>query len=265
MKILFSTGCLFYLPLKEIFLLAGEAGFDGCDLVIDSHFVNPRCADHLSECVDILPVHSVHAPFIKMRSWGTKAEALSRSIEIGRSVSASVVNFHPPSWYSMELQFLQWFKKVTDFQKELSCEGLDLAIENMPLAGKRVMLASYILNDFRDLINFGLERNLFFTFDTTHLGTFGDDLVTAFLSFYRTGRLRNIHLSDYGGSRSHLFLGSGELPMVKLLNTMRRLGYDGMVTLEVAPSELPKATPWLVKMMRYQLSLVRLHLGGDTK
>ncbi len=262
MKVLFSTGCLFYLPLKEIFHLAGEAGFDGCDLVIDSHFANPRSLDLLSECSDLLPVHSVHAPFMKMRSWGTKAEMLSKSIEIAKGVKASVVNFHPPSWYSMELKFLQWFKKVKDFQRELSCEGLDLAIENMPLAGKRVMLASYILNDFKDLIDFGLERNLYFTFDTTHLGTFGDDVVAAFLAFHRTGRLRNIHLSDYGASRSHLFLGSGELPIVKLLNTMRRLEYDGMVTLEVAPNELPKATPWLLKMMRYQLSLVRLHLGG---
>jgi hypothetical protein len=42
---------------------------------------------------------------------------------------------------------------------------------------------------------------------------------------------------------------------------MRRLQYNGLVTLEVSPHELPKSTVWLTKMMRYQLSLLKLHLG----
>jgi sugar phosphate isomerase/epimerase len=263
MNILFSTGCLFYLPLRDVFELAAEAGFDGCDLVIDGRFDDTRYIDEAMACAGILPVYSLHAPFAKLRSWGTKPEALLRTLDIARNLGAKVVNFHPPSWYSMELHFLKWFKKVKDFQKELGCGDLCLAIENMPLSGKRVMLASYMLNDIKDLVTFGEERNLYFTFDTTHLGTFGGDVVAAFLAFLRTGRLKNIHLSDYGRSESHLFLGRGSLPIVKLLNTMRRLNYDEAVTLEISPNELPKAPVWLRKIMFYQQSLLRLHLRGE--
>lgn len=261
MKVLFSTGCLYYLPVREVFTIAGKAGFEGCDLVIDGRYASERYVDDVRACLDILPVYSVHAPFMKMRSWGTTRDVLARTLDIAASLGARVVNFHPPSWYSMEMNFYKWFKKVMDFQQEFGCTTCCLAVENMPLLGNRLMLAPYVLNSYQDLIGFGLERNLYFTFDTTHLGTFGGDVVAAFLKFFSTNRLKNVHISDYGDFKSHLFLGRGELPMAKLLNTMRRLGYEGFVTLELSPEELPRTREWLVKMLSYQASFLKLHLG----
>ncbi|HBA55788.1 sugar phosphate isomerase/epimerase family protein [Syntrophorhabdus aromaticivorans] len=260
MKVLFSTGCLFYLPMRDIFLLAKEAGFDGCELVIDGRFNDSRHIDVMLECLDILPVYSIHAPFMKMHAWGNEAYSLMRSVEIAKLVGTKLVGFHPPNWFSMEIAFFQWFRKVQDFQKKLGGEGVVVAIENMPRIGKRLMLAPYVLNDFEDLIEFGVKRNLFFTFDTTHLATFGGDIIVAFLSFLKTSRLKNIHLSDYSDYRSHLFPGNGELPVVKLLNTAARLGYDGMVTLEVSPYELPRTRECLKRMLRYQVAFLNIHL-----
>jgi sugar phosphate isomerase/epimerase len=263
MKILFSTGSLFHLPLKEIFSIAGSAGFEGCDLVIDGRFNDDRSVDTVLQCLDILPVYSVHAPFMKIRTWGQTYDALARTLDIARKVGAQVVNFHPPSWYGMEMKFFKWFKKVDDFQKEFGRAGIPLAIENMPRVGGRLMLAPYVLNNYEDLIAFGLERNLYFTFDTTHVATFGGDVVAAFLKFFGTTRLKNIHVSDYRDFKSHLFLGRGELPLVRLLNTARRLGYQEFVTLELAPHELPKTREWLIRMLAYQASFLKLHLGRD--
>jgi len=262
MKVLFSTGSLFYLPTKDIFYLSRETGFDGCELVIDRRFNDMRYVDEVIECLSVLPVCSIHAPYHRMKSWGTVAEALVRTIEIAKSMGVEVVNFHPPSWYSMELRFFNWFRKIRDFQKDFGCENVFLAIENMPLIGKRLMLAPYVLNDFEDMIRFGMERNLYFTFDTTHLGTFGKDVIGGFFKFLQTGRLKNIHLSDYENTKSHLFLGRGELPIVKLLNTARRLGYGGMITIELSPHELPRTREWLVRMMSYQRNFVKLHTGN---
>ena len=261
MKILFSTGCLYYLPIKDIFNLAGEAGFDGCDLVINTHFNKKDYIDTVKECLQILPAYSTHAPFMKMVSWGNKINALMQTLEIARQLHIEVVNFHPPSWFHMELQFFKWFNKIKDFQKELDCENMALTIENMPLSGKRLMLAPYVLNNYMDLVEFGIKKNLYFTFDTTHCATFGIDVIAAFLTVFKTGRLKNVHISDYGNSRSHLLLGSGELPVVKLLSTMMRLGYDGMITLEISPGELPRAREWLVKAMKYQLAFLKMNLG----
>jgi sugar phosphate isomerase/epimerase len=243
-----------------VFLIAQEAGFDGCELVVDRRFNDSRSIDTAVECRAILPIHSIHAPFMKMNAWGNQVFSLQRSVEIAKILSTEIVNFHPPNWFSMELAFFRWFRKVRDFQEKLGGDGVILTIENMPRIGKRLLLAPYILNDFEVLIEFGLRRNLFFTFDTTHLATFGNDVISAFLAFFRTKRLKNIHISDFGDQESHLFLGCGELPVVKLLNTIGRLGYDETITLEVSPHELPRTREWLVKMLRYQVAFMKMHL-----
>lgn len=261
MKILFSTGGLFYLPLEEVFQLAGDAGFDGCDLVITPEFGNAGFLDVVFACSEILPILSIHAPYRKMPAWGTEAEVLVRTVELAKRVGARVVNFHPPSWYLLEINFYKWFQKVQDFQKAFGCDEVFLAVENMPLMGKRLMLAPYVLSDYKDMMEFGVERNLYFTFDTTHYATFGKDVVVAFLNYLKSGRLKNIHLSDFGDFRQHRFLGRGELPVVKLLNTVRRTGYDEMVTLEISPYELPRTREWLTKLMRHQAAFMKLHLG----
>lgn len=262
MKYIFSTGCLYHLPIEEIFILASEGGFDGCELVIDQRFMSDGYLERVQECIEILPVHTIHAPFLKMKKWGTKINELKRTIDIARVLGASVVNFHPPAWLTLEISFSKWLHSIQDFQKELDCADIALTIENMPRAGRHLMLASYILNDINDLIAFGIEHNLYFTFDTTHLATFGTDIVASFIKILRTGRLRNIHLSDYGEHESHLFLGRGELPVVKFLNTVRRLEYGGMITFEVSPGELPKTRKWLVKFIEYQLKFLKLHTGA---
>jgi sugar phosphate isomerase/epimerase len=262
MKILFSSGTLYRWPLKEIFLLAREAGFDGCDLVINSSLDGPRFKETIEEALAILPAYSLHVPVTKLRLWGTPVRALIRCVETARELGIQVVNFHPPSWFHHELSFYRWFRKVDDFQKELDCGDVFVAIENMPLIGKRLKLAPYVLNDYKDLIEFGIARNLYFTFDITHARTFLCDTVVSFLGFYKTERLKNVHLSD-STSESHLFPGTGTQPIARLLNTMRKVGYDGMVTLEVAPQELPVTREWLLRVLRYAASFMRLHLSTD--
>lgn len=262
MKYIFSTGCLYHLPIEEIFVLARDGGFDGCELVIDQHFMSDGYLDRVQACLEVLPVYTIHAPFLKMAKWETKVKELKRSIDIARVLGARVVNFHPPAWLTLEISFARWLSSVHDFQKELDCADIALTIENMPRAGRRLMLASYILNDIDDLIAFGIEHNLYFTFDTTHLATFGTDIVASFIKILKTDRLRNIHLSDSGDHESHLFLGRGELPVARFLNTVRRLGYDGMLTFEVSPRELPKTRQWLVRLIEYQLQLIKLHTGA---
>lgn len=265
MKILFSTGCLFYLPIRNIFELAAEAGFDGCELVINTHFNQKGYIDVVKECVEILPAFTIHAPFMKMVNWGSKINCIYHTVEIAKQLNTKVVNFHPPSWFQVELQFLKWFNSIQDFQKIPSNGDIIITIENMPLSGARLMLAPYVLNDYKDLLEFGIKKNLYFTFDTTHFATFGGDVIAAFLNVFKTGRLKNMHISDYGNTKSHLFLGSGELPIVKLLSTMMRLGYDEMITLEVSPGELPRTREWLLKAMKYQLAFLKMHLGAENR
>jgi len=261
MKILFSTGSLSHLPIKDVFTLAGKAGFDGCDLVIDKKFNDPQFKESVIRCLDILPVHSLHAPYERIEAWGTEVQALFRAMELAREVNAQVVTFHPPSWLAREISYYRWFRKVKDFQEELRCGSVSLSIENMPLI--KLILPPYFYNHFKKLIRFGRERNLYFTFDITHLGTYSCDIVSAFLIYSDTKRLKNVHVSDYSlwREKSHLGLGRGELPIVRLLNTMRKLGYDQFITLEISPHEMPRTTEWLLQVMSYASSFLKLHSG----
>jgi sugar phosphate isomerase/epimerase len=263
MKILFSTGCLFHLPLEETFRLAADAGFDGCDLVVNRDFNDPRYEETIEKALSTLPIHALHAPFMKVDAWGTHVQALMRCIDLAKRFGISTVNFHPPSWFHMEMKFFKWFRQISDFQKELACEGIFLTIENMPLSGRRLKLAPYVLNRYEDLIEFGSKKNLYFTFDTTHLATFDTDVVSAFLRFFKTGRLKNIHLSDALAPDQHLFFGRGDLPLARLLNTVKVLGYDELVTVELGSGELPRTREWLTRVLSYACSFVRLHLCED--
>lgn len=117
MKVLFSTGCLYYLPLKEIFSLAKEAGFDGCELLIDRQVNRPDYLDIVKECCEILPVYSIHAPFLKIDAWGSKTNAIVETIKITQVINASIINFHPPSWLSVELIFSDGLKGWKIFRR----------------------------------------------------------------------------------------------------------------------------------------------------
>jgi sugar phosphate isomerase/epimerase len=102
----------------------------------------------------------------------------------------------------------------------------------------------------------------YFTYDITHISTYGYDIIPVFLRYLKTGRLRNVHLSDYStwNEKSHLGIGRGELPVVRLLNTMRRMGFDEKVTLEMQPQELPRKTEWLQRVLTYAADYLKLHL-----
>jgi sugar phosphate isomerase/epimerase len=260
-KILFSTGSVTHLPIESVFELVREAGFDGCDLVIGREFNDPKYRQRVTDCLKILPICSMHSPYMRVDAFGDQAQSVQRSIEFAKELGSQVVTFHPPSWYDREFTFLRWFRQVKDFQRELQCDRVALALENMPM--RRLIIPTYALNSFRSLIKFGMARNLYFTYDITHMGSCGHDVIDAFLLYMRTGRLRNVHVSDYSlwREQSHLGIGRGELPIGRLLNTMKRLNYDSCVTLELAPNELPRTKEWLSKVITYVCSYLRLQLG----
>jgi sugar phosphate isomerase/epimerase len=117
MEVLCSTGSLSRLPIREVFLVAKEAGFDGCELVVGKNFNRDGYKDEVLECLNILPIHSLHAPYVHIAKWGDEKQALARCIELAREIGAKVVTFHPPSWWTREFKFYKWFKKMQNFQE----------------------------------------------------------------------------------------------------------------------------------------------------
>ncbi|RII26370.1 MAG: sugar phosphate isomerase/epimerase [Geobacter sp.] len=256
MRISLSSGTLFTYPLRKVFEIARDVGFDGLELIVNQDFqkVNPRSV--IRELSPILPVLSIHAPFMPLDGWGGPIDSVKRSVEIAADCGVPLVNFHPASWLGFELKYWRWMYRILDYQKEVGAEGVTLTLENMPWVG-RFKINQYILSHSGKMNDFLEERNLYMTFDCTHMGSGKTNFINDFYLFYNAGRIRNIHFSDYGHGREHLLPGHGILPLTRFLNHLRNTGYHETLTLELSPHEFPHDEQIMVESLKEILMYLR--------
>jgi sugar phosphate isomerase/epimerase len=261
MKILLSSGSLYTLPLAKAFHIASETGYDGMEVIISESFEQDEGYRLLRNLKEILPVYVLHAPFHVVPGWGDRIRALRKTVELARRISVPMVSFHPPKWLALEITFWRWMYTIGDFQGELGVGEVAIAMENMPYGGRLLRFNPYILRRTRDLVRFIESRNLYFTFDCTHMGTAQADFEGNFLRLYRTKRVKNIHFSDYRNQEEHLLPGRGTLPLASLLEYLKESRYDEMITLEIIPQELPEGEEAIKKALREAALRIRSELA----
>ncbi|MEI6306083.1 MAG: sugar phosphate isomerase/epimerase family protein [Deltaproteobacteria bacterium] len=257
MLISLSTGTLYTMPLRRVMEMAAEAGFDGVELIINQDFQKVNPVKLLSSLQGITTIHSIHAPFMPLDGWGGPVDSLKHSIKLAAECGIPLVNFHPPSWMGFEIGFWRWLYSIRDFQKELGLDGkIVVTIENMPWVGK-MNVNPHILSNTQRMIDFIKEHNLFMTFDCTHMGSGKTNFIHDFYLCYDSGRIRNIHFSDYGHGREHLMPGHGILPLTRFLNHLRNTDYKDTVTLELSPGEFPKGERYIFESLLDVLAFLR--------
>jgi sugar phosphate isomerase/epimerase len=239
MKLILSAGSLYTLPAPKVFELAREVGFDGMEVIINHDFSAVNHLKYLRALQAILPVHSLHAPFFDIDGWGDKVDQLRICCDLALEADVPLINFHPPSWLSLELKFWRWLKRVGDFQADLGQNRVLVSIENMPCMPKS-KLNPYLLATPEKMIPFLREHNLYLTFDTAHCGSMHTNFINDFYQYYGSGMMRNIHFSDYANGQEHLMPGHGALPLTRFLNHLRETGYDHSLVLELSPYEFPE-------------------------
>lgn len=263
MRISVSSGTLFTFPLQKALEMAREAGFDGVELVINQEFQKVNARRLVQELSGIIPIFSIHAPFMPLDGWGTPVDSLKRCVEIAAECGIGLVNFHPPSWMGLEFGYWRWLYRIQDFQKEIGGNRVALTLENMPWTGK-YRINGYILSESQKMIEFLTEKNLYLTFDCTHMGSGRANFINDFYLFYKSGRIRNIHFSDYGHGRQHLLPGHGILPLTRFLNHLRNTSYNDILTLELSPHEFPKGEQIIVQSLKEILAYLRSETAKAT-
>lgn len=238
MKLVLSAGSLYTLPLETVFELARDTGFDGMEVIINHDFQFQDNVALLRKLQQILPICSLHAPFLELDGWGDKIYQLRRTCKLALDTGVPLINFHPPCWLVGEFKFWLWFNRIADFQRELGDNQLLITVENMPASGPFGVNPNILAKTGR-MIDFMQEHNLFLTFDTAHMGSSKADFLHDFHLFYDSGKMRNIHFSDYGYGREHLLPGHGVLPLTRFLNHLRETRYNDTLTLELSPHEFP--------------------------
>ncbi len=259
-----STGTLFTLPLQRVFELAAESGFDGVELIINQDFQRVNVVRLIASLQEIITIHSIHSPFMELDGWGGPIDSLKRSVEVAATCNIPLVNFHPPSWMGGEIGFWRWLYSIDDFQKTIGLNGaVEITLENMPWVGKWKINPN-ILSNTQEMVDFIKKHNLFMTFDCTHMGSGKTNFINDFFLCYDSGKIRNIHFSDYGHNREHLMPGHGNLPLTRFLNHLRNTEYQSTVTLELDPSEFPKGEHNILESLREILDYLRAETSPQT-
>lgn len=238
MKLILSAGTLYTLPMPRVFEMARETGFDGMEVIVNQDFQYGRNAELLKELTSIMPVYSLHAPFMILDNWGNKIDQLRKTADLALETGIPLVTFHPPSWLALEWKFMKFLQSIDDFQEQVGQNRVTITIENMPCTGPFKM-NTYLINQTQGMIEFMQRHNLFLTFDTAHMGASKANFLIDFHHFYDSGMMRHIHFSDYANGREHLLPGHGYLPLTRFLNHLRETDYDHSLTLELSPHEFP--------------------------
>ena len=259
-----STGSLFTLPLQRACEMAAETGFDGVELIINQDFQRVNAARLISSLQQITTIHSIHAPFMELDGWGGPIDSLKRSVMLASECNIPLVNFHPPSWMGCEIGFWRWLYSIDDYQRAIGLDNrVTITIENMPWVGKWKINPN-ILSNTQQMVDFIRRHNLFMTFDCTHMGSGKTNFINDFFLCYDSGRIRNIHFSDYGHNREHLLPGHGILPLTRFLNHLRTTEYQSTVTLELDPKEFPKGEHNILENLKEILAYLRSETSPQT-
>lgn len=262
MKITLSSGTLFTYPLRKVFDIASRLDFDGIELIINQEFLRENTLKLIAELQAKVPILSIHAPFMPLDGWGNQIDSLHLCVDIAEKSGIPLVNFHPPSWMGFEIGFWRWIYKIRDFQEEVGKGKTIVTMENMPWVGQ-FKINPHLFSDMGKMIDFANSRNLFLTFDCTHMGSGKANFINDFYRCYNSGRIRNIHFSDYGHGKEHLIPGHGMLPLTRFLNHLRNTDYNDTVTLELSPHEFPADEGIITESLAEILEFLRSETRKD--
>ena len=274
-KIALSTGSLHSYGIARVLELAAKAGFDAIELMVDNRWDSrqPAYVQRISREAG-LHVVAVHSPFMPWVS-GWPYDPLGRlreSVALARAVGADVVVAHLPLrirgakveffGFQTRPQLVPIFlPNQGDYRRFLlnglaqfeADEGVRIGIENMPVKhwlGCRVDI--HALNSPEKL-----SALPHLTLDTTHIGTWGMDLLAVYAQLKE--RIIHVHLSNFDG-REHRLPENGHLPLGQLLEQLAQDGYQGAVSLEFCPEALQAENEaQVLEHLRRSLGFCREH------
>ncbi len=273
MSISLSTASLYLYPLRQIFALAKELGFEGLELVLSPEILI-RGSDYVQRLSAEyeLPIFTLHPPMIAIPRWKHHHKLLPWMTSLAREFDCRLIVIHAPKALTLaEGLGQQYLQAVQACVKELSSASPRLSVENQAIFQSTDR--RYALSTPGNLHAFADEHDLILTLDTAHAASFPYDLLEAYQTF--GSRLGNIHLSDFRSARAvppwfnmqsyfkhHQIPGDGDLPLQELLLHLTADSYAGLLTLEISPFALEVWSPSRVKgnLIRC-LDFMHHHLG----
>lgn len=174
--------------------------------------------------------------------WKRAQNDLHRGIELFTEVSSPLVSIHPPffkstNWHDDNLmsQAKTRFLKITEEEVDFAhYNGVKIALESF-------CYSPFILADMQDFMQF-ISRfrssELGVLLEVGHLYQAGFNLDEAIQVFgHRIFDVHDAILHDDYKSATHLPIGRGNIDFTKVITSLRKIKYDGWLTLEIHGNE----------------------------
>jgi sugar phosphate isomerase/epimerase len=236
MRISFSTGIYYHMPLSYSLRLARQLGFDGVEWVVHPGYLlgglEPVRQAFRSAGVQAL---SIHPPFYPFPGWPRRSSRITARLGVlARHLGAGVFVVHAPLVPQLTTTRAENYAAAIDLGRLAGGSRVIPTIESSQYYGRR----QTYFDDLRRLVEFCSAHGCGVTLDTCHAGANGQDLLECYA--ITKPLLRNVHLSDVRWSRgkphTHALPGEGMLPLAALLAALAHDGYEGLVTLETHPA-----------------------------
>jgi sugar phosphate isomerase/epimerase len=236
MRISFSTGIYYHLPLAYSLSLARDLGFDGVEWVVHPGYLfgGLEPVRQAFQASGVRPL-SIHPPFYPFPGWPRRSSRITARLgALARHLHAGVFVVHAPLVSHLQTPRAEDYAAAIDLGRLAGGSRVTPTIESSQYHGRR----QTYFDSLKHLLDFCDAHDCGITFDTCHAGANGQDL----LACYETVKplLRNVHLSDVrwvrGRPHTHVLPGEGALPLAAFLAALARDGYAGLVTLESHPS-----------------------------
>jgi len=258
LRIALSTASLYFYPLRRIFALAKDTGFEGLELV-DGPEVRARGSEYVRRLAEEhgLPICTLHPPMIPIPRWREHHRLLPQLMPLAQDLGCQYIIIHAPKAVDLsDGPGREYVDAVVAAVEELSRSSTRLCVENQAVF--QPSDRQYSLCTPGSLGKFAEEHDLAVTLDTAHAASYPYDLLEGYEAL--RSRLVNVHLSDFRQSLSipswfnlhsffkhHQVPGDADLPLIPLLERLRADSYEGLITVEVSPVALEAWLPGQVR------------------
>ena len=248
-----STGSLYSYGLNRVFALAAQAGFQGIEVLVDQRW-DTRQVRYLKTLQEThgLPIVSLHSPFVPgIQGWEPPGQLnhLQRTIALAQELGARHVVAHLPFRFADTWLGIPWLREkpvllpipmprdgsyrrfLLNGLEACAAAGVTVVVENLPC--RKLLGFTYNGYQMNSLAEWGSLLHL--NFDTTHLGTWGYDILAVYEQV--KARVRHVHLSNFNG-KEHRPPWDGHLPLDELLRRLKRDAFAGILCVELDPAPL---------------------------
>ncbi len=211
-----------------------RSGIDGVELLLtkETSLGDLQEAKKIFDRSD-LSVLSIHQP-LRFFSRTTLSE-VEKLFDVAKILKAKVITLHLNA-AGKQVFDKKYIDEIRSMEKKYN---ILVGYEN---SQKHVLsyMKKYVWSD-KEFFDFVAKIGFHVTFDTTHFGQTGGNIVDAFK--VNRSKIINIHIGDYKNhafsssfrpfAYTHLSLGEGDLPIKKFLSVLKEKKYEGLITMEI--------------------------------